>query len=233
MTQEETTTVYTGPTVIAQGNPVTLSGRLLEDGITPIAGRTLTLTIGVGATAQSCTTPATDAGGTAQCTIADLTVGQGPQPVLAAFAGDAYYLPSADASHQAIVFAFPSRGALVLGDTTVATGPLLVTFWGAQWAKANVVSGGGVSSSFKGFADSVSSNPPVCGGIWTSSPGNSSSPVASVPAYMGTLVTSSVAKKGSSISGTNTRIGVVVTAPGYGADPGHPGTGTIIATYCG
>jgi hypothetical protein len=49
VTREETTTTYTGPTVIAQGNPVTLSGRLLEDGTTPIAGRTLTLTIGSGA----------------------------------------------------------------------------------------------------------------------------------------------------------------------------------------
>ena len=48
VTQEETSTTYTGPTVIAQGNPVTLGGRLLEDGVTPIAGRTLTLTIGVG-----------------------------------------------------------------------------------------------------------------------------------------------------------------------------------------
>jgi hypothetical protein len=46
VTREETTTHYTGPFVIANGFPATPSGRLLEDGITPIAGRMLTLTIG-------------------------------------------------------------------------------------------------------------------------------------------------------------------------------------------
>jgi hypothetical protein len=233
VTREETSTMYTGPTVIAQGNPVTLSGRLLEDGVTPISGRPLTLTIGTGATSQSCTTPATDAAGNAQCTLTNVTVGQGPQPVRADFAGDGYYLSSFDASHQVIVFAFPTRGVFTLGDTTVATNPPFVTYWGAQWAQQNIVSGGGVSPSFKGFANSVSTNPPSCDGTWTSSPGNSSSPVASVPAYMGTVVTSSITKKGSTISGTITKIVVVITAPGYGPDPGHAGTGTIIATYCG
>ena len=37
-----------------------------------------------------------------------------------AFAGDTYYLPSSN-SAPVIVFAFPSRGAFVLGDTTVAS----------------------------------------------------------------------------------------------------------------
>ena len=125
VTREQTSTLYTRPTVIAQGNPVTLTGRLLEDGVTPISGRPLTLTIGTGATSQSCTTPPTDAGGNAQCTLTNVTVGQGPQPVRADFAGDGYYLPSFDASHQVIVFAFPTRGVFTLGDTTVAANPPL------------------------------------------------------------------------------------------------------------
>ena len=116
VTKEETTTAYTGPTVIAQGNPVTLSGRLLEDGVAPIAGRTLTLTLGSGVGSQSCVTGPTDVTGSAQCTVTSVTVVQGPNPVQASFAGDGYYLPSADASKSVIVFAFPSRGIFILGD---------------------------------------------------------------------------------------------------------------------
>jgi hypothetical protein len=230
VTQEETSTTYTGPTVIAQGNPVTLSGRLLEDGVTPVAGRTLTLTLGTGLGSQSCVTGPTDGSGNGQCTVTNVTVVQGQNPVKAAFAGDGYYLPSADASKNVIVFAFPSRGIFVLGDQTVSVGT--VTFWGAQWASQNILSGGAAPSAFKGFADTLNSKPPICGSNWTSSPGNSPSPVDAIPAYMGTAVTSSVTKNGAAISGNITKIVVVVTAPGYASNPGHPGTGTIIATYC-
>jgi hypothetical protein len=232
VTREETTTTYTGPTVIAQGNPVTLSGRLLEDGTTPIAGRTLTLTIGSGATSQNCVTPATDTSGNAQCTIANVTVAQGPQPVKADFAGDGYYLPSADATQHVIIFAFPARGIFALGDQTATANPSNVTFWGAQWSGLNTLTGGSAPASFKGFADNPSSKPPACRGTWTTSPGNSSSPVASVPAYMGTAVSTSISQNGNTITGNITKIVVVLTAPGYAANPGHPGTGTIIATYC-
>ena len=232
VTKEETTTTYTGPTVIAQGNPVTLSGRLLEDGTTPIPGRTLTLTIGSGATTQNCVTPATDTSGNAHCTISNVTVTQGPQPVKADFAGDGYYLPSADATQHVIVFAFPARGIFALGDQSATAKPSDVTFWGAQWSGLNTLTGGGAPASFKGFTDNPNSKPPACGGTWTTSPGNSSSPVASVPAYMGTAVSTSISQNGNTITGNITKIVVVLTAPGYAANPGHPGTGTIIATYC-
>jgi hypothetical protein len=49
---------------------------------------------------------------------------------------------------------------------------------------------------------------------------------------MGVLVSSSVAKSGSTISGNTTKIVVVKTERGYAPDPGHHGTGTIVATYC-
>ena len=232
VTKEETTTTYTGPTVIAQGNPVTLSGRLLEDGVTPIAGRTLTLTIGSGVGSQNCVTSPTDASGNAQCAVPNVTVTQGPEPVKADFAGDSYYLPSADATKNVIIFAFPTRGVFVVGDQSAAAGPGPVTFWGAQWAKQNTVTGGAAPPSFKGFADSTSSKPPTCGGTWTTAPGNSASPVDAVPAYMGTAVTTAVTKNGSTVAGNITKIVVVITAPGYAPNPGHPGTGSIIATYC-
>ena len=143
--------------------------------------------------------------------MTNVTVVQGPNPVKAGFAGDGYYLPSADTSKSVIVFAFPSRGIFVLGDRTSQVADR--TFWGAQWAGQNILSGGSAPSAFKGFADTLCSKPPVCGGRWTSSPGNSSSPVDSIPAYMGTVVSSGVTKNGTTISGNITKIVVVVTAP--------------------
>jgi hypothetical protein len=49
---------------------------------------------------------------------------------------------------------------------------------------------------------------------------------------MGTAVTTQVTKNGPDIGGVITHIVVVVTDPGYAANPGHAGTGTVIATYC-
>jgi hypothetical protein len=49
---------------------------------------------------------------------------------------------------------------------------------------------------------------------------------------MGGLVASSVTQSGSTVSGTVGSIVVVHTDPGYGPNPGHPGTGTIVATFC-
>ena len=92
ITKEETTTTYTGPTLIASGVPTSLSAVLKEDGITPISGRTIKITLGTGGTAQTCTTGATDASGSASCSITSnqlfaTTVGAG-------FLGDSFYLPS-------------------------------------------------------------------------------------------------------------------------------------------
>jgi von Willebrand factor type A domain/Bacterial Ig-like domain (group 3) len=228
VTREETTTTYTGPTVIANGVPTTLSGVLKEDGTTPIAGRTLTLTLGTGATAQSCT-GTTNASGSASCT---LTPSQplGPGTVSAAFAGDAFYLPSSD-SASTISFEFLAHGSFVIGDGNAANGTS-VTFWGAQWWKANTLSGGSAPASFKGFAASTSSSPPACGQTWTTGPGNSSDPPSSVPSYMGVIVSSSVGKSGSTISGDTASIVVVHTDAGYADNPGHAGTGTVVAKVC-
>jgi large repetitive protein len=227
VTKEETTARYTGPTAILQGHPVTLSAQLLEDGTKPIAGRLLILTLGAGAETESCVTTATGPSGNASCSVAG-AVSQGPQPLSASFAGDAYYLASADTSKTAIVFAFPARGAFLIGDRRSAA----VTFWGDQWSSVNLLSRGSPPSSFKGFADTLGSTPPACGDTWSTGPGNSSSPVSTLPAYMGTLVTSSAQKAGSTISGIVVSIVVVETGAGYAADPGHAGTGTVVATYC-
>jgi hypothetical protein len=97
ITREETSLAYTGPARIANGEPTHLSSVLKEDGVSPISGRTVTIVIGTGSGAQSCS-GVTDAAGTAACTIAvvnqDLNAAA-TVPLHASFAGDDFYLPSA------------------------------------------------------------------------------------------------------------------------------------------
>jgi hypothetical protein len=119
-------------------------------------------------------------------------------------------------------------GTFVIGTQNSAPGST-VTFWGSQWAKSN--GGGSNASSFKGFA-TTSANGPTCGQAWTSRPGNSSNPPATVPQYMAVVVTSSVNKAGSTLSGGTTKVVLVRTNPGYDSNPGHPGTGTVVAVLC-
>ena len=236
VTREQTTTTYIGPTVILQGaSGVTLRAQLLEDGTVPPipSGQTITLSLG----SQSCTGTA-DASGTAQCTLT-FTGALGPEPLSASFAGDAYYLPSSDTGKTAIVFAFPSRGAFILGNNTVtaATPTTTVTWWDSSWSFLNSLSGGATPSAFKGFAETVTTLPTtspanVCGTTFKTTGGNSPPPTPGVPSYMGVLVASSVTKSGATINGNWGKIVVVQVDPGYAPNPGHPGKGKIVATYC-
>ena len=116
VTHEETTLTYTGPTKAANGQPLTLSGLLKEDGTSPIAGRSVTFTLGTGASAQSCT-GTTNASGSAACTIASVN-----QPaastsvgVSAVFAGDAFYLPAS--ASATVKFQFLTGRAYGLSST--------------------------------------------------------------------------------------------------------------------
>ncbi len=233
VTLEESTTIYVGPTVILQGaSGVTLQGQLLEDGVFPIAGRTLTLGLG----SQTCT-GITNTSGIASCTLT-FSGALGNQQLSASFASDGYYLASSDTSRTAIVFAFPSRGAFALGDktATAATPTTTVTWWADNWNQLNSLSGGTAPSAFKGFAATVSlptSTPPAaCGSNWKTLPGNSPPPASSVPSYMGVLVTSKVTKSGNGVAGNTVHIVVVKVAPGYSPNPMDHGTGTIVGVYC-
>jgi hypothetical protein len=247
ISKEETTVTYSGPTVILAGSSgATLTATLVEDGandndgdggsVAPSqAGQTITFTLG----SQSCS-GLTDTSGVASCTIGSVSGSTlGSSTVNTSFAGDSYYVGSSD-SDPVIVFAFPSRGAFVLGDNTVTTATPTTTlnWWGDSWSQTNTLSGGITPPSFKGFASPVTSLPTqspanVCGTTFKTTPGNSPPPTASVPSYMGVLVASSVSKSGSTISGSWNKIVVVRTDTGYAPSPGHPGTGTIVATFCG
>jgi len=228
VTKEETVTKFTlsSPTMAANGASTTFSATLKEDGTAPISGRTLTITLGTGAAAQSCS-GTTDGTGTASCAI---TVNQpaGPNPVKAAFAGDAFYQPSSDMETVTVFSFLAGGGSFVIGNGNAAIGKS-VTFWGSQWAKTNSLSGGPAPDGFKGFADGTNPNPPACGGSWMTAPGNSSNPPAGVPAYMAVIASSSAGNSGAAISGNIAGIVVIKTDPGYAANPGHPGTGTVVA----
>ena len=229
ITEEETTTTYTGDTLIANARMAHLAGVLKEDGIVPIPGRPLVFTLGTGITAQTCT-GITDATGTAGC---DILVNQplGPGTVRVDFDPldvDEFYLPSSD-TRTTLVFGFPDRGAFVIGDQDVALNAT-VEFWGSDWAKVNHLSGGAAPDAFKGFASNANTNPPVCGVLWTARPGNSGNPPDTVPSYMGIYVSSSITKTGATTTGDVFEIVVVKTDPGYAGNPGHHGTGTLVAS---
>jgi len=227
VTKEEDTVTFTAtsPTVIANGHSTTFAAVLKEDGVTPIAGRTVSITLGTGGSAQTCS-GTTDGTGTASCTI---LVNQplGPNSVAANFAGDPYYL-SSTVSEPVILFAFLAQGSMIVGNLNAAPGTQ-VEFWGAQWARTNSLSGGPAPNAFKGFAGTA---PQSCGGGWSSGTGNSPGPPSSVPSYMGVIASSTVGQSGSAISGNVPAIIVVKTSPGYGPSPGHAGTGTVVAVFC-
>jgi hypothetical protein len=214
-----TTMVGSGP--ILSGATVTLTGTLMA-GTTPLVGRTLHLSVG----SLTCNA-VTNVAGIATCTVAGSTP-LGPATTRAVFDGYGLYLPSNATSSTALLYAYAAGSStFVVGDQS-ALGA--VTFWGAKWSKLNRVSGGDAPDAFKGFALVA---PNACGTRWTTGAGNSPDPPAGpLPAYMAVLVTSSVTKSGSSISGTTTHIVIVKTDAGYKNDPGHAGTGTVVATVC-
>ncbi|HEY6149797.1 MAG TPA: DUF11 domain-containing protein [Gaiellaceae bacterium] len=136
-------------------------------------------------------------------------------------------------SSSASTFVFcvvASGGNFVIGDNNAAVGTN-VTFWGAQWSSLNSLTGGGAPASFKGFE----TNPATvtCGTNWTAPPGNSGHPPAGpLPEFMAVIVSSLITKSGSTIHGDTVHMVVVHTNPGYGPDPGHPGTGQVVAEIC-
>jgi hypothetical protein len=125
----------------------------------------------------------------------------------------------------------PGGGAFVISDLQDINGHA-VYWWGAQWWKNDHLSTGLAPASFKGFENSIAS--PWCGETWTTRPGNSSRPPKAVApnTLMAVIVSSKITKRGSVISGNVLHVVLVLTNPGYGPNPGHPGTGTIVATLC-
>jgi Bacterial Ig-like domain (group 1) len=125
----------------------------------------------------------------------------------------------------------PGGGAFVIGDLENHANAQAY-WWGAQWWKKDHLSTGLAPAAFKGFE--LSNASPWCGQTWTTRPGNSPHPPTAVPAgtVMAVIVASHVTKNGPVISGDIVHIVLVKTNPGYGPNPGHPGTGTIVGQLC-
>jgi hypothetical protein len=135
------------------------------------------------------------------------------------------------ASCTFLIGAATAGGSFVVGDLNAAVGTS-VTFWGAQWAKENSLSGGPAPSAFKGFASSPSSSP-ACGQTWSTEPGGSPGPPAPpLPAFIIVRVAASISKAGSTITGNTPQLVVVQVNTGYGSNPGHAGTGTVAGRLC-
>ena len=226
--KETTVLTYTGPTLIANNLPITLSASLKEDDGPSVIGRNVGLTLGTGGSAQTCN-GVTTATGTASCTIAMVNQPLGPGVVSANFAGDAYYL-SSNANATTIVFQWTDGGNFVIGSGNAAIAGT-ATFWGSQWSTANTVGAGAAPDSFKGFSNAPA-GPTTCGATWDSSGGNSPPPPSGLPSYTAMLVTDSVTKSGPTITGTKPSIVVVRTNPGYGPSPGKAGTAEVLAVLC-
>ncbi len=97
VTPAPTSITYAGATSTFNGQSVTLSG-LLTSGGSPVAGQTVTLTLGSGSgtPAQTCTA-VTGPTGAASCTIQNVNQPVGPNPVTVTYAGTTNYQPSNDA----------------------------------------------------------------------------------------------------------------------------------------
>jgi hypothetical protein len=125
----------------------------------------------------------------------------------------------------------PGGGAFVIGDLENSAGAQAY-WWGAQWWKNDHLSTGLAPAAFKGFE--LSNASPWCGQSWTTRPGNSPHPPKAVAAgtVMAVIVSSHITKNGPLISGDIVHIVLVRTKAGYGPNPGHPGTGTIVGQLC-
>ncbi len=132
VTHEEAALTYTGATTATNGSSATLSGVLTTD-TTPLAGRTVTFTLGSGTSAQSCS-GTTNSSGAASCVIAKVNQTTSPLPVTAKFAGDAYYVPAT--ATGSVVIDTPttltvSAGTSTYGQPTPLTGTLTNSVTGA------------------------------------------------------------------------------------------------------
>jgi hypothetical protein len=102
-----------------------------------------------------------------------------------------------------------------------------VTFWSAQWWRANELSTELSRPSFKGWATSIDTS--KC--TFTTRTGDSPPPPdGPLPQYITAVVTSQVTQSGSTINGTVTAFALIKVDPGsYDDNPGHAGTGTVVS----
>jgi len=125
-------------------------------------------------------------------------------------------------------------GYFVVSDSAAkAAGTGSITWWSNSWNVDNPLSTGLAPSQFKGYAITFSGgNGPVCGGTWTTGPGNSPHPPESVSGSLRVIIAGNITATNDTIQGDIVGFGTVAADPGYGPSPGRRGTGTITANIC-
>jgi hypothetical protein len=96
VTQAPTTVTYTGPTTVTNGQPTTLSGVVTTSeptAGTDLGGQTVTITIGTGTSAQSCT-GTSNAAGVVSCTVPSVNQTTGTVVITTTYGGNNYYQSS-------------------------------------------------------------------------------------------------------------------------------------------
>jgi len=228
---------YTGPTTLASGAAETVSATLVE-ALTgrPVAGAAVRFEVGsVGVSAT------TDARGVATAGVtlpAAETFERAPLRIT--FAGDDCRGP---ASASAEVTAYLRTSFVVWGGNSerLRLGQR-VNFWGHSWAKQVAQGDYKAHNDFKGYADTVrqfglcqvnvrtGSRPPLDNSCWSTKPGQSFPP-QTIPEHIGVIVTTSADKAGAPDFGNVAALVVVKVdpQPAYGAVPGKPGFGRVVA----
>ena len=125
VTPAATTLTYTGANSTTNGQPVVISG-VLTTGTTPLANQPVTLTLGSGSAAQSCSATTT-ATGAASCTIASVNQPVGPNPVNATFPGTNNYQPASATSTVQVGPTAVSTTLTVTSTTGTYGSPTTVT----------------------------------------------------------------------------------------------------------
>jgi hypothetical protein len=237
VTKAPTTTTNTSPTIVVDGMPITLSATVSTTGGSGPGGLPVTLTIGSGSTAQSCTGIAS-ANGMVTCTISNPNQVAGTSIVTVTTGGNSYYKSSSNSNSETTA-SLPSTGDFIVGNLTAdgtATGSpkvgTTVDFWGSQYWKNNSFSGViNAPASMKGYIDNAPKlTCPTPN--WTSDPGNSSNPPSMVPVNMVVIVGSTITQSGSTELGDVKHLVIVHVSPGYGPAPGHDGWGQITSNIC-
>ena len=92
VTKAPTTVTYTGSTSITSGNSPVLSATLTSNGA-PVAGQTVTFTVGTGNSTQRCS-GTTNSAGNVSCGICMFNQSASPLPVTVGYGGNSYYSTS-------------------------------------------------------------------------------------------------------------------------------------------
>jgi hypothetical protein len=135
VTKAPTTVTYTGSTSITSGNSPVLSATLTSNGA-PVAGQTVTFTVGTGNSTQRCS-GTTNSAGNVSCGICMFNQSASPLPVTVSYGGNSYYSTSSTSVSVTVNTPTSLSVSAVSGTTgqpTTVTGTL-----------TNLVTGQGIS----------------------------------------------------------------------------------------